>query len=151
MSRPDLTLGFQNETNPMGAIADAIVTYAQPLLDRTDGTVEQINKAMSLAQICWNLAIIPEEMFEETLASLRSSLSMSEGEFTAFRHDVIAPMIRRHHEMFPQMRRLASGDPASLPARPSAIIQTEKKFPGTPRYGPCPCGSGKKYKFCCGR
>ena len=135
----------------MGAIADAIVTYAQPLLDRTDGTAEQLNKAMSMAQTCWNLAIVPEEMFEETLASLRSSLRMNEGEFTAFRHDIIDPMIRRHHEMFPQMRRLASGGPASLPAPRSPIVRPEKKFPGTPRNARCPCGSGKKYKLCCGR
>ena len=135
----------------MGAIADAIMTYAQPLLDQTNGTAEQLNKALSLAQICWNLAIVPEEMFEATLAPLRSSLSMNEGEFTAFRHDIIDPMIRRHQRMFPQMRRLPSGGPASLPAPPSTITQQEKKFPGTPPYAPCPCGSGKKYKFCCGR
>lgn len=24
------------------------------------------------------------------------------------------------------------------------------KYPGTPRNAPCPCGSGKKYKRCCG-
>jgi len=24
------------------------------------------------------------------------------------------------------------------------------KYPGTPRNAPCPCGSGKKYKKCCG-
>ena len=135
----------------MGAIADAIVTYAQPLLDQTNGTAEQLNKALSLAQICWNLAIVPEEVFEETLAPLRSSLGMDEGQFTAFRHDIIDPMIRRHHEMFPQMRRLASGGPTYLPAPPSTFVRPEKKFPGTPRYAPCPCGSGKKYKFCCGR
>ena len=43
--------------------------------------------------------------------------------------------------------------------------QTEKEYPDTPRYGrnqnykrhkiprnaPCPCGSGKKYKYCCMR
>ncbi len=135
----------------MGAIAEAIVTYAQPLFDRTDGTPEQLNKAMALAQMCWNLAIGPEEMFEETLASLQSSLKMNESEFAAFRHDIIDPMIRRHHEMFPQLPRLGSSRTASLPTPLRPTPRPEKKFPGTPRYAPCPCGSGKKYKFCCER
>ena len=28
---------------------------------------------------------------------------------------------------------------------------TEKPFKGTPGNAPCPCGSGKKYKRCCGK
>ena len=31
----------------MGAIADAIVAYTQPLLDQTDGSPEQVQKAMN--------------------------------------------------------------------------------------------------------
>ena len=40
----------------MGAIADAVWAYAQPLLDDTDGSVEDMNWALSLSQLCWNLA-----------------------------------------------------------------------------------------------
>lgn len=29
-------------------------------------------------------------------------------------------------------------------------IKTGDRFPGTARSAPCPCGSGKKYKRCCG-
>jgi len=32
----------------MGAMAEAIVAYAQPLVDETDGSIEQMNKAMSV-------------------------------------------------------------------------------------------------------
>jgi uncharacterized protein YecA (UPF0149 family) len=28
---------------------------------------------------------------------------------------------------------------------------TGGKYPGTGRYDPCPCNSGEKYKFCCGK
>ena len=133
----------------MGAIAESVVAYAQPLIDQTDGTVEQINKALSLAQICWNLAIAPKEMFDGALAALRPSLKMNNEEFAAFRRDIVDPMIRRHHEMFPHLPRRASGGPKSSPAPSSTVVQPEKKFPGTPRYAPCPCGSGKKYKWCC--
>ena len=37
----------------MGAIADAIAAYAQPLLDETDGSLEQMNKALAVTQLCW--------------------------------------------------------------------------------------------------
>ena len=32
----------------MGAMADAIMAYAQPLIDETDGSIEQMNKATQL-------------------------------------------------------------------------------------------------------
>ena len=34
----------------MGAIAEGIAAYAQPLLDQTDGSIEQLNKAMTISQ-----------------------------------------------------------------------------------------------------
>jgi hypothetical protein len=45
----------------MGTIAEPITAYAQPLLDDTDGSINQINTALALGQICWNLALMPEE------------------------------------------------------------------------------------------
>jgi hypothetical protein len=101
----------------MGAIADAIAAYAEPLLDQTDGTVEQINKAFGLAQLCWNLAILPEDGLEKALGEMQSSLGMDQGEFETFRRDVLLPMIQRHHEMFPRMHRSVSLGQASLPNR----------------------------------
>ena len=35
----------------MGTMADAMVAYAQPMLDETDGSEEQINKAKNLMRI----------------------------------------------------------------------------------------------------
>ena len=40
----------------MGAIAEGFVAYAQPLLDQTDGSEEQLNKAFAISQLCFNLA-----------------------------------------------------------------------------------------------
>ncbi len=39
----------------MGALAEAFVAYAQPLLDQTDGSEEQLNKAFAISQLCYNL------------------------------------------------------------------------------------------------
>ena len=92
----------------MGAIADAFVDYAQPLLDKTDGSLEQVNKAFALSQMCWNLALLPEEARGESLAKMRPTLTMDDDEFDTFRRTVVIPMIRRHEEMFPSMHHLDS-------------------------------------------
>lgn len=80
----------------MGAIAEGIVAYAQPLLDQTDGSVEQLNKAMTISQLCWNLALLSEEGRDRMLSEIRPSLDMDEEQFGEFRRSIIDPMIRRH-------------------------------------------------------
>jgi uncharacterized protein YecA (UPF0149 family) len=128
----------------MGLMAESMVAYAQPLLDETDGSQEQMQNALSIAQMCWNLALLSGTEQEEMLASMRPALKMDDAEFAGFHQSVIMPMIERHHDMFPNMPRLAS-EPAPQPS------SHEKKYPGTGRNAPCPCNSGKKYKRCCGK
>jgi hypothetical protein len=81
----------------MGAIAEAIAAYAQPLLDQTDGSLEQMNKAMSISQLCWNIAVLPEDRREQMLSEMRLSLQMDEDEFGDFRRSIIDPMILDKH------------------------------------------------------
>lgn len=128
----------------MGVIAESMVAYSQPLLDQTDGSSEQMQKATSIAFMCWTLALLPETEQEKMLAEMRPALGMNDAVFADFQESVIRPMILRHHEMFPNMPQLDS--PATT--QPSLL---EKQYPGTGRNEPCPCHSGKKYKRCCGR
>lgn len=138
----------------MGAIAEAIACYAQPLLDNTDGSAVQVDSAFALAQVCWNLALLPEEGRVNALGEMRTTLKMNDEEFAVFRRSILVPMIQRHQEMFPHMHRLGSREPSEgVPAsqtRPTPPVRTEK-YPGTGRNAPCPCNSGRKYKLCCGR
>ena len=138
----------------MGVIAESMVAYAQPLFDQTDGSVHEIQKAMSLAQVCWNLALVPEKERDAELAELQPSFGMDLEEFESFRRSIILPMIRRHHEMFPHMPQLGLANHSSAPsesrASAAASLRT-KKYLGTGRNAPCPCNSGKKYKRCCGK
>jgi hypothetical protein len=62
----------------MGVIAESIVAYAQPLLDETDGSIENMNRALSLAQLCWNLALLSEKEREQSLAEMRLSFEMND-------------------------------------------------------------------------
>ena len=123
--------------------ADSMVAYAQPLLNETDGSQADIQKALSIAQLCWNLAVLPELERNNFYVKMRESLDMNEAEFDDFRLSIVAPMIKRHHEMFPDLSRPTSGAYASS--------RSKEKYPGTGRNELCPCGSGKKYKRCCGR
>jgi hypothetical protein len=135
----------------MGAIAEAIVAYAQPLLDQTDGSMEQMNKAMAMSQFCWNLALAPEDERDQMVREMRPTLQMDEGQFDEFRRSIIDPMIQRHQEMFPFMHQ--RGLPAAPPSGPSPLAHSRagagEPYPGTGPYAPCPCESGRKYKFCC--
>ena len=137
----------------MGALADGIVAFAQPLLDQTDGSVEQMNKAFAVAQLCFNLAILPEDSRDKMLGEMQQSVAMDNEEFKEFQRSIVVPMIRRHEEMFPLMHRRISASP--LRSSPSPVVPprlaapAEKGVVPAP-YAPCPCNSGKKYRFCCG-
>lgn len=137
----------------MGAIAEGIVAFAQPLIDATDGSIEQMNRALRISQVCWNMAILPEKERQSFLNSLADSTEVDQAELETLQHSVLLPMIRRHEKMFPGLHQRQSiqsphWEPWLSPT-PTASAPEESPKPG--RYDPCPCGSGRKYKFCCGR
>ena len=131
----------------MGAIADAIVAYAQPLCDPTDGSVDKMNRAMTVGQLCWNLAVLPEEQRDEAIDKLKPGFQMTDEQFAEFRQHVILPMIQRHRDMFPGMH----GHSTRTSNAVGAISSPTENYAGTGRNVPCPCGSGRKYKRCCGK
>ena len=133
----------------MGAIAEAFTEYAQPLLDATDGSAEQAERALTLAQVCWNMALEPEGERDEALRNLRPVLEMDDDEFEDFHCGILVPMILRHQEMFPEMHRAHSRHPTSQADLTTPARTEERRKIG--RNAPCPCNSGKKYKQCCGR
>jgi uncharacterized protein YecA (UPF0149 family) len=130
----------------MGAIADSFVAFAQPLIDQTDGSMPGINRAMALAQMFWNLALLPADKREAAIDEMKPTLKMTDEEFAEFRQKVVLPMIDRHHEMFPGLHSRSRQMSDTFDVTPSPT----KTQPGTGRNSPCPCGSGRKYKVCCG-
>src|SRR5262249_33110338 len=137
----------------MGALAEAFVAYAQPLLDQTDGSEEQLNRAFAIGQLCYNLALLPDDSRDTMLGEMQQTLGMDDEDFETFRQSIVVPMIRRHEEMFPGLHRRGPIDLGPSPPSLQALTRKAKpgeKYPGTDRYAPCPCGSGEKYKFCCG-
>ena len=129
------------------------MAFVQPLIDGTDGSEEQLNNAFALGQLCYNLALLPSDTRDATLSEMRPKLAMDAKEFDEFRRSIVDPMIQRHEAMFPRLHRRGSDDISQIGSLPRARSETAaraEKYPGTDRYAPCPCDSGKKYKFCCG-
>lgn len=155
----------------MGAFGEAFAAFAQPLIDQTDGSPEQLQKALTVSQWCYNTAILPVEEREEFFAKFQSAIEMSDEEFQDFRRGLLEPMIARHEAMFPSLHermraRTSTNDPPagdrSSWNKPDWLAPESRPFASEPRvalpekkstvdrYAPCPCGSGKKFKFCCG-
>ncbi|WP_157605121.1 hypothetical protein [Schlesneria paludicola] len=94
----------------MEGIAEELVDYIKPLIDQTDGSMEQVKQAAAMGQLCYNVALLSDDGLEKRLDKTRESLQMDEVEFEEFQRSVLVPMIQRHREMFPHLhRRLASG------------------------------------------
>lgn len=132
----------------MGAIADALVAYAQPLIDQTDGSLEQMDRAFALTTFCYNLGLLPEEERDESVNEMRTNLDLNDAEFALFRNSILLPMLKRHREMFPRLNQkvlVASFSPSGS----SEKLASPEPYVGTDPYAPCPCNSGRKYKFCC--
>jgi hypothetical protein len=103
----------------MGAFGDSIAAYAQPLIDQAHGSPENMEKALSLAMLFWNLAILPDAEHDDFLADMKESLHLSDEEFRRFRRDLVDPMVRRHREMFPAMN----------PQRRQMLQNIERPYP----------------------
>lgn len=132
----------------MGVMSKMLMAYAKPLLDETDGSLEQMNFALTIANLCWSLALMPEEEQGKIIVEMRKELKMNKSDFADLQKSIILPMIHRHQEMYPNMAKLLSPNTTSPPSPPPP---REIKYPGTGRNEPCPCNSGKKYKRCYGK
>lgn len=133
----------------MGAFGEAFMAYTQPLIDETDGSATQVQNALTIGQLCYNLALMPEANRAKAIREMQPSLEMDDEEFDDFQRSVIVPMIRRHQVMFPQMHAIRASQ--SGPSTREPTNRSGERYPGTDRYAPCPCNSGEKYKFCCGK
>ena len=136
----------------MGGIADAIAEYGKPLLEGTDGSHEQVQMALNMTQLCWNMALEPEAQRDALLEKVLAETDVPEDMKGRLRQ-VIGPMIERHQQMFPGMHQ-GRGIQGLLEPQPRVPPQPvapplSGKYPGTGRNEPCPCGSGRKYKRCC--
>ena len=144
----------------MGAIAEALMEYMRPLTDATDGSPEELEKALALGQLCFNLGQMDQDSRSDHLEKLRESMGLSVEEYADFYVNLFLPMMVRHEEMFPRKKMKQQMSDLIVDYQPDDRLMTKvDKTPHTSpvrrdrnldRYAPCTCNSGKKYKFCCG-
>jgi hypothetical protein len=79
-----------------------MVDYAQPLLDSTDGSLEETQRVLDLAMIFWNAALMDADARDATLGELAGKY---EGDLRDEFWNMARMMIERHRAMFPEMRR----------------------------------------------
>lgn len=153
----------QNDTEEllMSAIGEALLEYMRPLTDATDGSPEELEKALALGQLCFNLGQMDQDSRSDHLEKLRESMALSVEEYAEFYVTIILPMLIRHEEMFPRNGSMRMRVPDLMDAfQPDDDLSTDdektiytapvKRDRSIDRYAPCTCNSGKKYKFCCG-
>jgi len=82
--------------------AQQMAEFAQPLLDQTDGSIEAMNKAMSVGMVCWNMAIVSAEERDLMLTEFVDKTFPDEETRAAFR-EIAQFMIARHRRLFPEL------------------------------------------------
>jgi tetratricopeptide (TPR) repeat protein len=92
------------------------------------------------------LLILKKDPFTETFQEMSIELSIPLKELTA---KEIQPLVKRFRETFHQFKM---GNPKAEEIRPMTDVEEEELEAFIPEtYSPCPCASGKKFKFCCQR
>lgn len=98
-------------------------------------------------------------LFEQMLVRVREQVTSILARVEV-RSDEPPPEFQRSPQQMRESRGepLEGGDADALPARPVAQARSaavdpndESTWKSTPRNAPCPCGSGKKYKYCHGK
>ena len=84
-----------------GPAAD-IADFASPLLDATDGSAEQRQRALDMTMAFWNLAVIKDDRERERALDALTESFEAEEERLQFK-SLAADMIERHRLMFPDM------------------------------------------------
>jgi hypothetical protein len=85
---------------PRGGFADSLALLAEPLLEHSDGSLEQVQKAMSVAAVAWNIGLLPRDQqlaaIDETIAE--SSMETRDKENFVL---LLTGLVARFNELYP--------------------------------------------------
>src|SRR5664280_357874 len=94
---------FANRDTHRGP-AQEMADFVQPLLDTTDGSIEEMNKIFSLGMLCWNIALLPTQRRESAISETTAKFAKADEDKNAF-HSMIEMMVARHEGMFPRLHQ----------------------------------------------
>lgn len=153
LSKPDLLQGFGM---PQDRKNVGIHEFAH-LLDKSDGAVDGVPSVSlpSKAVTPW-LKLVHEEMvnIQHHQSDINPYGLASEAEFFAVASEYFFEnperMQQHHPRLYDMLVRIFHQDPQQRFKKALMRMVSFNKSPLS-RNSPCPCGSGKKYKHCCGQ
>jgi len=97
----------------------------------------------------------PGESSKNAAATLTGLLSFLEEKGHIHNSPVLIKEVKKHNRAFlkllPKKKKTAKKTPTKKKKSTGKGPAETTRFSGVGRNDPCPCGSGKKYKKCCGR
>ena len=127
LSDPDTVV-----TGTVKSLADRYTTTISMIVGFLDGINDSLKTPNPI-----------EEMTEDTVVSLDIDLEK-------LYYNMVGAKAQWLYEL-PMWKTLLSDEKRKELYKESRSASTVVKGPKIGRNDPCPCGSGKKYKFCCGR
>ncbi len=134
-------------TNPDCPCAEVALCFAPRPSQATHALRLITDKITTTAWLNWKTAAVRpiKEIHQIPSATLVGALHVS--------HPDLLERLERRQRVLHGLHKKARNGPlarrsAPLPRPPASPVSKEKK---PERYDPCPCGSGKKFKFCCER
>lgn len=118
--------------------------------------LEMIDGVVSVATDIGALGLLPrirEWYAARIMDPMIADLAWVEQHIARPYETIRAEQIARSHRYVTDLKREIGWlveRPESRPARPEPIVRPVRSTPKVGRNEPCPCGSGKKYKRCCG-
>lgn len=138
------------ELAPVGVLEETLVEEIRRATWRLRrcGQVESTLLA-SLADNSDDTDDIPDPMAHERLSATQRSVDRARSQAHRLLHKCTAELRRLQTER--RKREEVSSTPPTPAKAAPVTMRTQSQPVETPRSAPCPCGSGQKYKRCCGR
>lgn len=146
LSKPSLHQGFKNEDDKKNVGIHEFIH----LIDKADGSIDGVPQALLERQyaIPW-MAMVKEEIDKilEGKSEIDGYGGTNKAEFFSVASEYFFErpglLKEKHPELYTLLERIFKHDMTILKHR-------RRKKQETGRNDPCPCGSGEKFKYCCG-
>jgi Mlc titration factor MtfA (ptsG expression regulator) len=154
LSQPDLHRGFINDTDKQNVAIHEFVH----LLDKEDGNIDGVPEVLMDNQFAmpW-MELVQKEI--QSIQKLKSDINpyaaYNKQEFLAVTSEYFFErpelMEEKHPELYKMLQSIFKQNMKTRLANAIKRIVPGKNKKTFSRNSPCPCGSGKKYKKCCGK
>jgi hypothetical protein len=95
---------YFRDLNGVRKMSEIILDFAQPLLDKTDGSLEGQKKALSVATIAWNIALMDD--IDEQLEKLEDHMRSEDDQFLEDMSVILSSLVQRKLDFYSDVKRM---------------------------------------------